>query len=134
MVVAGQRRKTYAIAYIMGSKKEALVEKIRKQVIEVVHNRREPLEVNFSNYLSETLGYEYKYLSTLFSDVKGITIEQYLITNRIERVKLLLTTERLSLTEIADKMHYSSIGHLSNQFKKVTGITPSAYKLMNTKK
>ncbi len=111
----------------MQDKKENLVEKIRKHVVDVV-NSGTPLQVNFSNYLSGKLGYEYKYLSSLFSEAKGITIEQYIIVNKVERVKHLLMNEEMTLTEIAEKMHYSSIGHLSNQFKKATGISPSAYK------
>ena len=90
--------------------------------------------VNFSNYLSEKLNYDYNYLSNLFSEVKGITIEHYIIAHKIERAKELLVYDKLTLTEIAEKLHYSSVAHLSNQFKKVTGLTPSFFKNMTHKK
>lgn len=84
--------------------------------------------LKFSNYLSEKLDYEYAYLTSVFSEVKGITIEQYIIINKIERVKELILYNELSLSEIAHKLHYSSIAHLSGQFKKVTGLSPSFFK------
>ena len=114
--------------------KSILIEKIKNIIVEMVHYSEEPLVVNFSNYLSEKLNYEYNYLSNLFSEVKGITIEHYIIAHKIERAKELLVYDQLTLTEIAEKLHYSSVAHLSNQFKKVTGLTPSFFKNMKHKK
>ena len=113
---------------LMGNPKSILIEKIKKIVIEMIHYSEEPPKTNFSDYLSEKLSYDYKYLSNLFSEVKGITIEHFIIAHKIERVKELLIYDELTLTEIAGKMHYSSVSHLSNQFKKVTGLTPSFFK------
>ncbi len=107
-----------------------LIEKIKNIVVEMIHYSDEPPKLNFSVFLSEKLGYEYHYLSNLFSKVKGITIEQFIILHKIERVKELLIYNELSLTDIAYKLHYSSVSHLSNQFKKVTGLTPSYFKKM----
>ena len=90
--------------------------------------------INFSHFLSEKLNYEYNYLSNLFSEVKGTTIEHYIISHKIERAKELLVYNELTLTEIAYKLHYSSVAHLSNQFKKVTGLTPSFFKKMKHKR
>jgi AraC-like DNA-binding protein len=85
---------------------------------------------NYSKYISEKLNYDYTYLSNIFSEVKGITIQQFIILNKIERVKELLLYDELNLTEISYKLHYSSVAHLSNQFKKITGLTPSYFKKM----
>jgi len=100
----------------------------------MIHYNDELPATNFSDYLSEKLHYDYHYLSNLFSEVKGTTIEQYIISHKIERVKELLVYEKLTLTEIAYKLHYSSVAHLSNQFKKVTGLTPSFFKKMKDKR
>lgn len=113
---------------LMENKKSRLIEKIKNVVVEMIHYSDDPPSQNFSVYLSEKLQYDYHYLSNLFSEVKGITIEQYIIAHKIERVKELLVYEELTLTEIASKLHYSSVAHLSNQFKKVTGLTPSFFK------
>jgi YesN/AraC family two-component response regulator len=119
---------------ILEDKKSILIEKIKNTIVESIHYSDEPLAVNFSVYLSEQLNLDYKYLSNLFSEVKGTTIEQYIIAHKIEHVKELLIYNELTLTEIADKLHYSSVAHLSNQFKKVTGLTPSYFKQLKDKR
>lgn len=119
---------------LLDDKKNILVEKIKSIVVEMVHYSDEQPKVNDSDYISEKLGYEYTYLSNTFSEVKGITIQQYIILHKIERVKELLLYDELSLTEIAYKLHYSSVSHLSNQFKKITGLTPTYFKTLKDKK
>jgi AraC-like DNA-binding protein len=119
---------------LMDDKRSILVEKIKNVIVELVHYAEEPLEVNFSDYLSEKLGHDYTYLANLFSESQGVTIEHFQIIHRIERVKELLIYDELNITEIAWKMHYSSVAHLSNQFKKVTGLTPSFFKKIKDKK
>lgn len=119
---------------LLDDKKNILVEKIKSVIVEMVHYADELPQVNDSDYISEKLGYEYTYLSNTFSEVKGITIQQYIILHKIERVKELLLYDELSLTEIAYKLHYSSVAHLSNQFKKITGLTPTYFKTLKTKK
>ncbi|GHA34004.1 hypothetical protein GCM10007103_14450 [Salinimicrobium marinum] len=113
---------------LLDDKKNILIEKIKSLIIEMIHYSEEPPEGNYSDYISEKLGYDYTYLSNIFSEVKGTTIQQYIIIHKIERVKELLLYEELNLTEISYKLHYSSVAHLSNQFKKITGLTPSYYK------
>lgn len=125
-----RRRLHSAGLELMEDRKAILVEKVKQVIIEMVHYAEERPKTNFSDYLSETLNYDYTYLSNLFSEVKGITIEHYIIAHRIERVKELLLYDELNLTEIAQKLNYSSVAHLSNQFKKVTGLTPSFFKKM----
>ena len=119
---------------LMEDKKSRLIEKIKNIVVEMVHYDEEPRMLNFSAYLSEKLDYDYNYLSNLFSEVKGTTIEHYIISHKIERAKELIIYNELTLTEIADKLHYSNVAHLSNQFKKVTGLTPSFFKKMKHKR
>ncbi|MEP7142750.1 MAG: AraC family transcriptional regulator [Ferruginibacter sp.] len=119
---------------LMDDKRSMLIEKIKNIVIEVVHYLEEPLKTNFSDHLSRKLNHDYTYLSNLFSDVQGTTIEHFLIAHKIEKVKELLVYNELNLTEIAYKMNYSSVAHLSNQFKKVTGLTPSHFKKMKDKR
>jgi AraC-like DNA-binding protein len=119
---------------LMDSKKSVLIEKIKSTIIELIHYSEEPLKNNFSAYLSEKLNYDYTYLSNLFSEVEGTTIEHFMITHKIERVKELIVYDELNLTEIAWKLHYSSVAHLSNQFKKITGLTPTHFKLLNQKR
>ena len=114
----------------MEDKKSMLVEKIKRVIIEMVHYADEFPETNFSDFLSEKLNHNYTYLSNLFSEVKGTTIEQFIIMHKIEKVKELIIYDELNLTEIAYKMNYSSVAHLSNQFKKITGLTPSFFKKM----
>ena len=119
---------------LMDDKKSILVEKIKSAIIELVHYTEEQIKVNLSDYLSEKLDYDYTYLANLFSEVKGITIEKFYLTHKIERVKELIVYDELNLTEIAYKMHYSSVAHLSNQFKKITGLTPSYFKKLKSKR
>ena len=113
---------------LMDNKKSILVEKIKSAIIELVHYTDEQIKVNLSDYLGEKLNYDYTYLANLFSEVKGITIEKFYLKHKIERVKELIVYNELTLSEIAFKMHYSSVAHLSNQFKKITGLTPSHFK------
>lgn len=110
---------------LMDDKKSVLIEKIKNVIVEMVHYTDEIPKVNFSDYLREKLHYDYTYLANLFSETEGITIEHYIMNHKIERVKELIIYDELNLTEIAEKLHYSSISHLSNQFKKITGLTPS---------
>jgi len=119
---------------LMGNKKNILVEKIKTIIIEMVHFTDEQIKINLSDYLSEKLHYNYTYLANLFSEVNGATIEQFYLAHKIERVKELLVYDELNLTEIAWKLHYSSVAHLSNQFKKMTGLTPSDFKNLRYKK
>jgi len=119
---------------LMDDKKSVLIGKIKSVIIELVHYSEEPLSVNLSEYLSQKLNYDYTYLANLFSEVQGITIEKFVISHKIERVKELLVYNELTLTEIAYQMHYSSVAHLSTQFKKVTGLTPSHFKQLREKR
>lgn len=115
---------------VMDDKKSILVEKIKSAIIELVHYTDEQIKVNLSDYLSEKLNYDYTYMANLFSEVKGITIEKFYLIHKIEKVKELIVYDELSLTEISYKMHYSSVAHLSNQFKKITGLTPTHFKML----
>lgn len=115
---------------IMSDKNAIIIENIVNVIVEMVHYSKELPKQKFSLYLSEKLGYEYSKLALLFSKAKGITIEQYIILHKIERIKELIMYDELTLSEIADRMHYSNIAHLSQQFKKVTGLTPSFYKAL----
>jgi AraC-like DNA-binding protein len=119
---------------LMDDKKSVLIQKIKNIIIELAHYSEEPLIVNFSDYLSGKLNYDYTYLANIFSEVQGITIEKFFIMHKIERVKELLVYNELNLTEIAYLMHYSSVAHLSAQFKKVTGLTPSHFKRLKDKR
>ncbi len=119
---------------LLDDKKNILVEKIKAVIIEMIHYSDEVPKVNDSDYISEKLNYDYTYLSNTFSEVKGITIQQYIIQHKIEKVKELLIYDELTLTEIAYKLHYSSVAHLSNQFKKVTGLTPTYFKELKEKR
>ena len=115
---------------LMEDKKSILIERVKNIIVEMIHYSDEPPINNFSDFLSEKLQYDYNYISTLFSEVKGTTIEHFIIAHKIERAKELLIYNELTLTEIAFKLHYSSVAHLSNQFKKVTGLTPSFFRKM----
>jgi AraC-like DNA-binding protein len=119
---------------LMDDKRAVLIERVKNVITEMIHHTDDLPKVNYSDFISEKLNYDYTYLSNLFSEVKGITIQQFIIINKIERAKELLLYDELSLTEISYKLHYSSVAHLSNQFKKVTGLTPSHYKQMKDKK
>lgn len=115
---------------LMDDKKAILIERIKKVVVEMVYHSDEKISTNFSLFLSEKLQHNYTYLANLFSTVQGITIEQFIISHKIERVKELIIYDELNLTEISYKMNYSSVAHLSHQFKKYTGLTPTHYKKM----
>jgi len=115
---------------LMNDKKSVLIQKIKNVIIDLVHYSQEPLAIN----LSQQLQHDYTYLANLFSEVQGTTIEKFFISHKIERVKELLVYNELSLTEIAYQMHYSSVAHLSTQFKKVTGLTPSYFKKLKDKR
>ena len=119
---------------LMDDKKAILIEKIKTAVIEMVHHSSENIKTNFSDYLSEKLNHNYTYLANLFSEVQGTTIEHFIIAHKIERIKELLIYDELNITEIAWEMNYSSVAHLSNQFKKVTGLTPSHFKQLKDKR
>lgn len=119
---------------LMDDKKAMLIEKIKNVIIEMVHYTDELPKVNYSDYISEKLGLDYTHISKIFSEVKGITIEQFIIAHKIERVKELLIYDELNLTQISYIMNYSSVSHLSKQFKKVTGLTPTFFKLLKDKK
>lgn len=119
---------------LLDDKKSILIEKIKDVIIEMVHYTDELPKVNYSDYISEKLNQDYTYLSNIFSDVKGITIQQYIINHKIERVKELLLYDEMNLTEIAYVLNYSSVAHLSSQFKKVTGLSPSYFKQLKKRK
>lgn len=127
--------KLIAIGFeLINDKKSRIIEKIKTTIIELVQISEGQLKINLSDFLADRLHYDYNYLSTLFSDVEGITIEKYYIAQKIEKVKELLVYDELSLNEISDKLGYSSSSYLSNQFKKVTGLTPSHFKNIGTEK
>lgn len=113
---------------LLEDKTSILIEQIKSVVIEMIHYLDDAPKMNYSDYISEKLNYDYTYLSNVFSKVKGITIQQFIIRNKIERVKELLMDDEMNLTEISYKLNYSSVAHLSNQFKKITGFSPSFYK------
>ncbi len=119
---------------LMDDKKSILVERIKTIIIELVHFTDDQIKINLSDYLSEKLSHNYTYLANLFSEVKGTTIENFYLSHKIEMVKEILVYDELNLTEIADKLHYSSVAHLSNQFKKMTGLTPSHFKNLKQKR
>jgi AraC-like DNA-binding protein len=119
---------------LMDDKRAVLIQKIKNVIVELIHYSEEPLAINFSEYLSQKLNHNYTYLANLFSEVQGTTIEKFIIAHKIERVKELLVYNELNLTEIAYLMHYSSVAHLSAQFKKVTGLTPTHFKQLKNKR
>mgnify|MGYP003495635635 FL=1 len=119
---------------LLDNKKAILIETIKGVIIEMIHYTDELPKINFSNYLSEKLQYDYTYLANLFSETEATTIEHFIILHKIERVKELIIYDELNLTEISRKLHYSSVAHLSHQFKKITGLTPSFFKSLKNKK
>lgn len=119
---------------LLENKKSILIEKIKNVITEMIHYSDVLPKVNYSDYISEKLGYDYTYLANTFSEVKGMTIQQFIIIHKIEKVKELILYDELSLAEISYRLHYSSPAHLSNQFKKITGLTPSFYKKMKQKR
>lgn len=119
---------------LLDDRKNILIESIKIEIIQLIQSADDNSKVKRSNYLSQKLHHDYSYLSTLFSEVEGITIEQYFIAQKIEKVKELLVYDELTLSQIADQLNYSSIAHLSTQFKKVTGLTPTHFKKIKGKK
>ena len=113
---------------VIDDKKSRMIEKIKNVIIDLVHHQDNDAKTNLSDVLSDALHHDYNYLSNLFSDIEGTTIEKYFIAQKVEKIKELLVYDELSLSEIADRMNYSSVAYLSNQFKKVTGLTPSHFK------
>ena len=119
---------------LMDDKKSILVEKIKTVIIELVHDNDDQIKVNLSDYLGDKLNHNYTYLANLFSEIKGTTIEKFYLAHKIEKVKELMVYEELTLSEIAYRLHYSSVAHLSAQFKKMTGLTPSHFKNLKYKR
>jgi len=119
---------------LIDDKRGRLIEQVKNSIIELVHYNDNDLKVNLSDYISEKLHHDYNYISNLFSEIEGTTIEKYFIAQKIEKVKELLVYDELTLNEIAFKLNYSSVAHLSSQFKKVTGLTPSHFKQIKTNK
>lgn len=119
---------------LLDDKRSILIDKIKNVIIEMIHYSDELPKVNYSDFISKKLGYDYTYLSNIFSEVKGTTIQHFIIMHKIEKVKELLLYDELNLTEISYKLHYSSVAHLSNQFKKITGLSPTFYKQLKEKR
>ena len=119
---------------LLDDKRSILIEKVINVITEMIHHSDELPNTNYSDYISEKLQYDYTYLSNIFSEVKGTSIQQFIILHKIERVKELILYNELNLTQIAEKLGYSSVAHLSNQFKKITGVTPSFFKSLKKKK
>jgi AraC-like DNA-binding protein len=119
---------------LLNDKRAILIDRIKNVIIEMIHYSYELPTVNYSDYISQKLNHDYTYLSNIFSEVKGITIQQFIIIHKIERVKELLLYDELNLTEISYKLNYSSVAHLSNQFKKVTGLSPTYFKKLKQKR
>jgi len=119
---------------LLDNKRSVLIEKIKNTIVEMVHHPNEAIKINFSDHLSGKLNHDYTYLANLFSEVQGMTIEQFIISHKIERIKELIIYDELNITEIAWKMNYNSVAHLSNQFKKVTGLSPSHFRQLKVKR
>lgn len=119
---------------LMDDKRAILIERIKNVITEMIHYSDELPVTNYSDFISQKLQYDYTYLSNIFSEVKGITIQQFIIIHKIERVKELILYDELNLTEISYKLNYSSVAHLSNQFKKITGLSPSHFKQLKDKR
>lgn len=119
---------------LMEDKKAILIEKIKNVITEMIHHTDEAIKINYSDFISEKLDYDYTYLSNLFSEIKGITIQQFIIINKIERAKELIIYNELSLKEICFRLHYSSVPHFSNQFKKITGLSPVYFKSLKVRR
>jgi len=138
--ISGNRLENFRIALsdggfeLMDDTKAILIERIINVIIQMVHHTEEMIKINFSEFLSEKLSHDYNYMSKIFSEVKGITIQQFIIVHKIEKIKELLLYGELNLTEISYRLNYSSVSHLSNQFRKVTGLSPSDFKHLKSKK
>jgi len=113
---------------LMDDKRSLLIDQLKSLIVEMIYYSDEMPEENYAEYISKKLNCDYNYLSSIFSEVKGTTIQKYIIHHKVERVKELLIYDELSLTEISYKLQYSSVAHLSNQFKKITGLSPSFFK------
>jgi YesN/AraC family two-component response regulator len=134
-----QREKLKAILLkskleLLDDKRAILIERIKAVIVEMIHFSDNAPETNFSTYLTKKLSHDYTYMANIFSETQGTTIEHYIIMHKIEKVKELIIYDELNITEIAYKLHYSSVSHLSNQFKKITGLTPSYFKKLKNKK
>lgn len=125
--------KRYGLELIY-DRQNILIERIKTLIIKMIHYSDDYPKVKYSDYISEKLGYDYTYLANMFSEIEGMTIQQYIIDHKVERVKELLTYDDLNITEISYKLHYSSVAHLSNQFKKTTGHTPSYFRHLKNKR
>ena len=119
---------------LLDDKRSILIERIKNVIVEMINNSEDVSKISYSDHISAKLDFDYTYLSNIFSEVKGITIQQYIILHKIEKAKELLLYEQLNLTQISYKLHYSSVAHLSNQFKKITGLSPSFYKKLKEKR
>ena len=119
---------------LIDDKKSIVIEKIKNTIVQMIHHEDELPSTNYSHYISQKLNYDYTYLSNIFTEIQGITIQQFIIIHKIERVKELLMYEELNLTEISYRLQYSSVAHLSKQFKKVTGMSSSAFMLLKNKR
>jgi AraC-like DNA-binding protein len=119
---------------LLDDKRSILIEKIKNVIVEMIHYTDELPKTNYSDYISQKLNYDYTYLSNIFSEVNGISIQQFIIYHKIEKVKELLLYDELNLSEISYKLHYSSVSHLSKQFKKITGLSPTYYKQLKLKR
>jgi AraC-like DNA-binding protein len=119
---------------LLDDKRNILIERIKNVIIEMIHYSDELPKINYSDHISEKIGHDYTYLANSFTEVKGITIQHYIILHKIEKVKEYIIYDELSLTEISYRLHYSSVAHLSNQFKKITGLTPTFYKNLKNKR
>ncbi|GAA4320737.1 hypothetical protein GCM10023149_20170 [Mucilaginibacter gynuensis] len=119
---------------IIDDRKSRMIEKVKNAIVTLIHHTEESSNINLSDYITQQVNYDYTYLSNLFSEVEGTTIEKYFIAQKIEKVKELLRYDELTLSEIADKLGYSSVAYLSNQFKKQTGLTPTFFKTLNQNK
>jgi AraC-like DNA-binding protein len=119
---------------LMDDKKAMIIERIKEVIVEMVKNENDKPKINFSDYLSGKLDFDYSYMASLFTEIQGTTLEKFLISYKIEKVKELIIYDKLTLSEIAWKMQYSSVGHLSSQFKKLTGLTPSHFRSMKEKR
>ena len=119
---------------LVDDKRSILIEKIKNSIIEMIYQNDEKMTITFSNFLSGKLNHNYTYMANLFSEVQGTTIEQFIILHKVEHIKELIIYGELNITEIADKMNYSSVAHLSTQFKKITGLSPSHFKKLKDRR
>lgn len=129
-----KKRLTQIGLEVMDNKRNILIEQIKLVITHLIHHSDDLPKINYSEYISKKLGYNYTYLANIFSETQGTTVQQFIILHKIERVKELLLYDELSLSEISFMLHYSSSAHLSGQFKKVTGLTPSYFKKIGLKR